>query len=274
MKTDSALLVKALDTLHLLDSAANLYYLWKYFQDISLRSKNERFIKQGAPDGLPLSSAYLVYLVTGQWDIEAFYNNGVTGAECVKNILFKNGLDINAFECILDFGCGCGRIMRNWKTLEGPKLHGTDYNPLFIKWCRRALSFAEFQANKFASRLKFDDNSFDFIYAISVFTHLTEKLQNFWITELKRVLRTGGYLLMTLHGKSRLYHLSQAEQELFETGRCIVKMGKYACTNRCGSFHPEKYVRQHLSKGLTVVDFVPDGAIDAKQDQYLLRKPS
>ena len=55
----------------------------RYRIDRNTRSRNARFIGNPAPDGLPMPSPELVYLVTGQFDVEAFYHNGVLGAECI-----------------------------------------------------------------------------------------------------------------------------------------------------------------------------------------------
>ena len=43
---------------------------------------------------------------------------------------------------------------------------------------------------------------FDFIYAISVFTHLREDYQDAWLEELARVARPDGIVLLTVHGPS------------------------------------------------------------------------
>ena len=37
---------------------------------------------------------------------------------------------------VLDFGCGCGRVMRRWADVSGPAFFGSDYNPNLINWCR------------------------------------------------------------------------------------------------------------------------------------------
>jgi ubiquinone/menaquinone biosynthesis C-methylase UbiE len=59
--------------------------------------------------------------------------------------------------------------------------------------------FAQFEVNGLAPPLAYEANHFDFIYALSVFTHLPESLQTAWMSELARVLKPGGYLLMTTH---------------------------------------------------------------------------
>ena len=176
----------------------------KYRKDLDTQARNATFKKHGGPDGSPTPPPELVYLVTGQWSIEAFYQNGLLGADCLRRILEKNGLTVDAFESILDCGCGCGRIMRHWRTLRGPKLHGTDYNPNMVKWCQKSLTFARFTLSDSSSRTQYEDEQFDFIYVISVFTHLAEARQRFWFEELTRILKSGGYLPITVHGSTHL----------------------------------------------------------------------
>ena len=263
---------KILEPVNLYVLGYKIYNKCKYLIDFHTQFQNTRLKNQGAPDDLPVPSPQLVFLVTGQHNIESFYHNGLQGAECIKSILEKNRLDINAFKSILDFGCGCGRIMRHWKTLRGPKLYGTDYNPVLVNWCQKNLTFAEFKINMLSSKLEYEDEKFDFIFAISVFTHLAEDLQNFWISELTRILKPDGFLLITVHGTTRFHQLSLKERQEFESGQLVVYEKKYPGTNCCSAYHPEQYVRQSLAKRLTVVDFVPGGAKDANQDAFLLQK--
>jgi ubiquinone/menaquinone biosynthesis C-methylase UbiE len=211
-------------------------------------------------------------LVTGQHNLEVFYNNGIQGVECIRTILHKNGFDMNDFQSILDFGCGCGRILRHWNDLKGPEFYGVDYNSNLLNWCRKYLPFADYKVNQLTLNLKFKDASFDFIYAISVFTHLSEKLQFFWMKELKRVLKPEGILFVTVHGATRLHQLSKEDQQRFISGKVIVREEEFSGSNRCCTYHPEQYVRNHLAKDFRVLDFLPGGAKDANQDVYLLQK--
>jgi ubiquinone/menaquinone biosynthesis C-methylase UbiE len=182
---------------------------------------------------------------------------------------------VESLKAILDFGCGCGRVLRHWKPPTGSKLYGTDCNPELTAWCRRKLDrLAEFQTNKPAPPLKYEAEKFDLIYAVSVFTHLPEDLQYAWLDELARVLKPGGLLLLTFHGQSRLLDLEPEEQERFKAGQLVVKALSTPGSNLFGAYHPTQYVRVHLARGFDIVDFGPEGARDANQDIYLLRKPA
>lgn len=262
-----------IDYLGLTDAAFSLRDHAKYYVDSSLRNRNTRFKLSPAADGLPMPPPHLVYLVTSHFDCEAFYNNGILGANCIQEVLSKNGLEFSTFDRVLDFGCGCGRVIRQWRNLAGPKLYGVDYNPSSVEWCRANLTFGEFAVNTSGSPLNFPDGTFDFIYSISVFTHLTESNQHFWMGELTRTLKPGGYLLITVHGSTRLHQLTPEQRDEFEAGRVVVTHSRYSGRNLCATYHPDAYVRNVLCRDLTFVAFEPGAARDANQDIFLLRKP-
>lgn len=231
------------DFLGLTGAASSLKDHAKYFLDARVKNRNARFKRVPAADGLPMPPPALVYLVTGQFDSEAFYNNGVLngvlGAECIQQVVRRHGLDFNRFGKVLDFGCGCGRIMRRWQNLNGPKLYGVDSSPRLVEWCSRNLTFGEFELNVSATPLSFADATFDFIYSISVFTHLSETNQQFWMGELIRVLKPGGHLLITVHGTTRLHHLTPEQRGAFETGKVVITHSRYSGQNLCATYHPE-----------------------------------
>lgn len=222
----------------------------------------------------PIPPGDLIHLVAGHRSAQSFLNGGRTASEAIRETLEKNGIEIEQFGHILDFGCGVGRIMRHWSAMRGPAWHGTDYNPKLVEWCRSKLKFAEFVVNPLSGRLPYEPETFDFIYAFSVFTHLEEPLQFHWIGELSRVLRPGGYLYFTTHGEYYFSMLSSDEQSQFRTGQLVVRGAGQSGSNICGTFHSAGYVQEKMARSLAVVDFIPSGAKgDSMHDVHLLRKP-
>ena len=86
-------------------------------------------------------------------------------------------------DSVLDFGCGCGRVTRYWTEFAGT-VSGGDVSAKAIEWCRVNMPFARFELNRLEPPLAFADESFDLVYALSVFTHLTDELQLDWRDEL------------------------------------------------------------------------------------------
>jgi SAM-dependent methyltransferase len=226
-----------------------------------------------AQDDLPLPPDELRELVAGTTNVPRFLNGGYLGVDSMIKLLRRSGVAPQDLAAILDFGCGCGRAIRHWRRHGVAGLHGTDYNRELIAWCQANLPFADFAVNQWTPPLDYPEESFDLVYALSVFTHLPADLQFAWRDELRRVLRPGGYLLFTLHGRRYLPELAPEEHAQFNAGQLVVRDADNAGTNVCGSFHPEEYVRERFAVGFEVVDFVPEGAKgNPHQDIYLLRR--
>lgn len=232
--------------------------------------ENARYWGRVAPDGLPIPPPWLIVKVGMTASIAVFLEGGKMQFADVVSTLKRNKIDVNSLQSVLDFGCGCGRLTRYWKD-TGARVFGTDYNPSLIRWCRKNIHHAEFETNRPIPPTVYGAGEFDLVYAISVFTHLTERDQMSWMGELRRILRPDGYLLITTHGESLIGRLPEADQGSFRMGRLVVRNGEASGTNLCAAYHPQKYVRETLSKGFCITDFVPQG-LQRYQDIYLLRK--
>ena len=229
------------------------------------------------PDGLPLPPPDLIELVTGpqrrQRLFHRFYESGARSADDIRRLLDRHGRAMEDFDSVLDFGCGCGRVMRQWHALERPRLHGADYNRELVAWCRRNLPFARYEQNRLESGLPFADGEFDLVYALSVFTHLDRDLQLPWMEELGRVARGGALILLTLLGESKLDTLDGEERSAFEAGELVIRRPQRSGKNDCVAFHPRRYIERTLARDFELMDFIPNGAPEMDQEALLLRKP-
>jgi 2-polyprenyl-3-methyl-5-hydroxy-6-metoxy-1,4-benzoquinol methylase len=226
-------------------------------------------------DGLPLPPASLRTLVAGTPDPVWFLESGRTQATMIAEALERHGKPIAEVDYVLDFGCGCGRIIRHWAGLGKPEIHGSDYNQRLVRWCVANLRFAQFSANELAPPLDYPEELFDAVYAISIVTHLPEELEQAWIAELSRILKPGGLLLLTTHGASYLERLAPEERERYEAGEVVVRWAAVAGTNLCTTFHPEAYVRERLATELELLEFTPEGGAvgSPRQDLAVFKRP-
>jgi len=228
-----------------------------------------------SPDGFPIPAPKFIVLVTGSADTAWYTEGGRLAAESIRVLLDAAGISARDFQSILDFGCGCGRVIRQWPAVTSASLHGVDCNPKLIEWCRQNLPFAKFQSNTLEPRLDYADGMFEFAYALSVFTHTPEHLQQPWMTELRRILRPGGYLLITTQGDEFFSKLDQTERNRYRQGNMVVRYSEAAGTNLCSVYHPEACVRTRLAETFTCIMSRPQGATgNGRQDMYLLRKPN
>ena len=226
------------------------------------------------PQGLPIPPAKFVVRVAGTPDRLWFLRSGKLAALSIVETLQRRQLDIEDFGAIMDFGSACGRVLRHWSPPQRTKMYGTDCEPELVEWCRRHLTDAQFETNSLAPPLRWANHSFDFIYAISVFSHLPKALQGAWIAELARVLKPGGHLLLTTHGEQYFEQLTPQEQDDFRAGQLVVRYPEGAGTNLCCAFHPAEFVRAGLARGFDLLEFIPGGAKGTpEQDCILLRKP-
>jgi SAM-dependent methyltransferase len=226
-----------------------------------------------AADGLPLPPPHLIVRVAGTPNAGWFLESGRLAARSIGEALERAGTGIEAMTSILDFGCGCGRVIRNWAQLDVDAA-GSDLSGAAIDWCRENLPFARFETNGLSPPLVFADAAFDLAYALSVLTHLPESIQHDWMDELHRVVRPNGFVLITTHGERYLERLDEDERRRFEAGQLVVRWGDLPGTNLCTTFHPPAWVRERLlPHGFEEVAFVPEGAAgNPYQDLFLLRR--
>ena len=101
---------------------------------------------------------------------------------------------------ILDFGCGGGRMLRHllpW--VDHSEIWGMDISARHINWLKTQLSPPfHFATNTTIPHLPFSDGYFDYIYCGSLFTHI-EDLAESWFLEVARIIRPGGTFYCTLH---------------------------------------------------------------------------
>jgi SAM-dependent methyltransferase len=234
---------------------------------------------------LPLPPPLLRYRVHGQLDSGTFVTVGRNCARDLMRSFMVTGKDLYALENILDFGCGCARVLRHFHDHpESCHFFGTDIDPEAISWCRSRLPFATFGVNDRLPPLPFPAETFDLIYGVSVFTHLDEDYQLAWLNELRRVTKHGGTLMLSLHGayaqgiaaQQRMFATCDLETlqdkgflfQVLETGR--FKRDGLPDFYQC-AFHTEPYVRETWSEFFAVQDYVERG-INNHQDLVVLTR--
>ncbi|MEW8422377.1 MAG: class I SAM-dependent methyltransferase [Candidatus Thiodiazotropha sp.] len=159
--------------------------------------------------------------------------------------------------CILDFGCGCGRVINHLSNyFKQCIFHGADIDAEAIFWCQNSLHhMGEFVTNETLPPLPFTNGYFDMVYSISVFTHLPETMQFAWLEELKRVTRSDGILLLTTHGEELFanapeeYRTQLAESGFFYTvGDGTDGLPEFYQT----TYHTDDYILENWGRYFTI----------------------
>jgi SAM-dependent methyltransferase len=218
-------------------------------------------------------------LVAGTAEIDWFLSSGKAQADYLRRLLSEASRPLEGMDAILDFGCGSGRIARWFADLPGPRFNGCDYNSELVDWCNANLGFMHARKTDLQPPLPYADDSFDFLYAFSVFTHLSVQLAERWMGELARVVKPGGLVWFTIHGESYRERLLPEEQTRFDAGEIVVWLPEIEGTNLCGAYWPSGSVESMLGSDFEILVHLdpradPTTAEDAQltHDAYLVRR--
>ncbi len=150
----------------------------------------------------PFPSRKRMREISGSDDLESFLNVGAQAARATLEVLADAGCDPYAPRQVLDFGCGCARVLRHLLPLaRRGDLRGCDIDAKAVAYCRGTMDGASFFANRAEPPLPVADGAFDLIYSISVFTHLGLEPARRWAAELRRALAPGGYAAVSVQGE-------------------------------------------------------------------------
>src|SRR5438067_1327238 len=119
-----------MDRVHLARPAVQVY-------ELGLAATRGTATRWAERDGLPLPPARLrAQIGPSHADAREFLESGRTHAGLIRDLLRDSGTSVEDLDAMLDWGCGCGRVLRHWSSLEGPRVFGCDINPKMIEWCR------------------------------------------------------------------------------------------------------------------------------------------
>lgn len=189
----------------------------------------------------------------------------------------RHGLNLRTMTAVLELGTGTGRLIRHLRCIDGIRLVGTDLDIENVTWCRSSLPGIEFHQNALDPPLTFaEEGTFDFAFAASVFTHIPLETQGLWISEMRRVLKPGGFLLCDVLGRYHQEHMLDADdlRSLRERGSLTLTPADEKAslsTKVIGSwdvFMKRKAFLEAFGREFVVKDFLP-GVIDL----LVLQKP-
>jgi ubiquinone/menaquinone biosynthesis C-methylase UbiE len=235
--------------------------------------------------------------ITAAPDLPEFLWTGLVDMERIMTLFEKVSNHANIEPpTILDFGCGCGRMVRflgNCSTTY--TIHACEVNSDHVNWCRDNLKNIEISQCDILPPLPYKDKMFNLIYGLSVFTHLSENNAIKWLSEMNRVLKPDGILIVTIHGLTALNTIknSTLHQQMFNLGCDVVKQiidkfpqntfifNKYDQNTieiaKAGSeygntfIHPDYIYKKWAIEGFKVLEVIP-GGLRNWQDLVILQR--
>jgi glycosyltransferase involved in cell wall biosynthesis/GT2 family glycosyltransferase len=126
----------------------------------------------------------------------------------LKTLLARYANPLSPETRILEFGCGWGRILRTFLDEVQPEyLTGIDVQEWLLEVARKTTRRPDYDMYWKTAPLpqgNLPADSFDLIYAYSVFSHLSEKAANAWITEFARILSPNGIVCVTTRPREHI----------------------------------------------------------------------
>ena len=122
--------------------------------------------------------------------------------------------------------------------------------------------------------LPLETELFDCVYAISIFTHLSEKLHYAWIEELFRLIKPNGILIFTTHGDVCAKKiLLPAEKEKYDSGCLVIKNRTREGKKLFAAYHPPQWIKKRLLKDYVVVKHMSNAATyQLEQEVWCVKK--
>ena len=210
-------------------------------------------------------------------------------ADLVADSLAATGLDLRDAERALDFGCSSGRGVRVFAAAyPDVEWHGCDPIPDAIEWAGANLLGIEFRLSPDRPPLPYDDESFDAVFAISIWSHFAEQAALDWFAEMHRIVRPGGRLVVTTHGEQTIVHTAReglrSGEQLAEVRDALAERGfwyaaEFGETGDHGVTNPD-WGTAFLSAEWLLAKLTPDwrvdlfrpGRVELNQDLYVLER--
>jgi SAM-dependent methyltransferase len=203
------------------------------------------------PPGLPLPPVGLatrVGVAAGAEPMQFYLDEGRRLRMVIEGML-PEGWDWTG-KRVLDFGCGSARVLRHFadEAAEG-QFTGCDIDGASIDWAAGHLSppFGFFR-NDPTPPLDRADGSLNLIWAMSVFTHISDTWAE-WLGEMHRLLVPGGLLVASFLGEGMWEALVKEPYREDEVGMAVLHSwdGPSAWV-----FHSEWWLREHWGRAFAV----------------------
>ena len=160
---------------------------------------------------------------------------------------------------VLDFGCGAARTLRHFAAeAQIAEIWGVDIDPTSIELLRETVSPPfHVMRSAYMPPLDLKSGSFDLIWSISVFTHLTDNSLP-WLCELHRLLKPGGLLIATYMGRWTSELLAGEPWDEDATGMNVLRHTHPAADGAPLVMISDWWLREHWGRAFDVLAIEPN----------------
>lgn len=204
----------------------------------------------------PRDLASRAYAVEGWSDPDlAFDNLGAQTKEQIVHLLPQDW-DWDG-KRVLDFGSGAGRTLRHFAgETEVAEFWGVDTHEPSVEWMRKNLAPINAWHTTENPPLGLEHGSFDLIYTVSVFSHLTDNSIP-WLLELHRMLKPGGLLIISYMGRWISEYFAGEPWVEDRVGMNTLYHGRDWDLGGPAVLISDWWVREHWGRAFEVVDIDP-----------------
>lgn len=213
--------------------------------------------------------------------VHSYFHSGRHEAHILKSILEQLCNNKDKVK-VLDFASGYGRVARHLCYFSKKSdVYAADIHPEAVKFMRNMLGINSFLSNETPEMAEVG-SEYDFVYVLSLFSHLPLNSFVRWLKTLYGKCSPGGYLLFTTHGQASLRNNPPFFEEFYnhELGfgfKGISEQGDLDSATYGTTIVSPGFIFDKLSKEL------PDALLysftsgkwfgTAFQDEYVLQKP-
>ena len=234
--------------------------------------------------GVRIPPGWLIQAFTGVPDTIDHIENGKRSADFYVDLFNRFCGNFDDVERVLDFGCGCGRVLARMPANGNTRYYGVDLRDDAIEWLRATMPEGTFTAGSAMPPTDPGAQDFDLIYSVSVLTHLTQEQEHAWLDEWSRLLKPGGHVIATFRGEDWVEQFGYDNQKdairqawRDNDGFCYQKHGYWEGIfpeYYSGTYQTLDYVRSTWGKRFEIIDILPAADTSNEQNTAVMRKRS
>lgn len=217
--------------------------------------------------------------------VDRYRTRALNVIRLIDRSLEAGGRTVDDVRSWLDFGCGYGRVLRFLvQRVDPERIYASDVIEEGVDFC--ASEFGVHPRHSTATLAELDLGRFDFLYAISVLTHLDEENETEMLRFVHRSLEPGGIALFTTHGQWSLDNLDfygaiyedmrdDLVRRVRERGVAFVPYHHYSGDDYGMTWHSAEYVQERMAElhgdSMRLLFFEPHG-LDHHQDVFVYQR--